>query len=91
MTAGTQQRDTSTDDLLAPVLAAADLDRLRGAVEAALRSFLTEQRETLASMAAELVPVADEVAVVAGGASPLRSAFAFCGWRALVGAGVSRG
>ncbi|MGY5882219.1 polyprenyl synthetase family protein [Modestobacter lacusdianchii] len=86
MTAGTQQRDSSADGLLAPVLEAADLGRLRGAVETALRSFLTEQRETLATMAAELVPVADEVAAVAGGGKRLRPAFAYWGWRAFVDA-----
>jgi geranylgeranyl diphosphate synthase type I len=81
VTVGTQQRDTSIDGLAVPALAAADLDRVRAAVESALRSFLTEQRETLANMAAELVPVADEVAAVAGGGKRLRPAFAYWGWR----------
>jgi geranylgeranyl diphosphate synthase type I len=88
VTVGTQARDTTTDgasgDLAVPALAAADLDRLRAAVEAALRSFLSEQRETLAGMAAELVPVADEVAAVAGGGKRLRPAFAYWGWRGFV-------
>jgi geranylgeranyl diphosphate synthase type I len=81
VTVGTQQRDTSTDGLADPALAAAELDRVRAAVESALRSFLTEQRETLANMAAELVPVADEVSAVAGGGKRLRPAFAYWGWR----------
>jgi geranylgeranyl diphosphate synthase type I len=81
VTVGAQQRDTSTDDPAGQALAAADLDRVRAAVESALRSFLTEQRETLANMAAELVPVADEVAAVAGGGKRLRPAFAYWGWR----------
>jgi len=88
VTAGTQQRnsplDGAADGLAVPLLATADLDRLRGAVESALRSFLTEQRETLANMAAELVPVADEVAAVAGGGKRLRPAFAYWGWRGFV-------
>jgi geranylgeranyl diphosphate synthase type I len=90
VTVGTQQRETPPDsaagDPDAPPLAAADLDRVRAAVESALRSFLTEQRETLATMAAELVPVADEVAAVAGGGKRLRPAFAYWGWRGFVDA-----
>ncbi|MCW2616867.1 MAG: idsA [Modestobacter sp.] len=87
MTVGTQQRDIPADGPAVPAdqaLAAADLDRVRTAVESALRSFLTEQRETLANMAAELVPVADEVAAVAGGGKRLRPAFAYWGWRGFV-------
>jgi geranylgeranyl diphosphate synthase type I len=87
VTVGTQQRDISADGPAVPAdqaLAAADLDRVRTAVESALRSFLTEQRETLANMAAELVPVADEVAAVAGGGKRLRPAFAYWGWRGFV-------
>jgi geranylgeranyl diphosphate synthase type I len=88
VTVGTQQRDTALDGphggAAVPPLIAADLDRLRAAVESALRSFLTEQRETLANMAAELVPVADEVAAVAGGGKRLRPAFAYWGWRGFV-------
>jgi geranylgeranyl diphosphate synthase, type I len=88
VTVGTQQRDTPLDSspgpLAVPALAAADLDRVRAAVESALHSFLTEQRETLAGMAAELVPVADEVAAVAGGGKRLRPAFAYWGWRGFV-------
>jgi geranylgeranyl diphosphate synthase, type I len=80
VTVGTQQRDALIDDPAdlpgVPDLAAADLERLRGAVEAALQSFLGEQRRKLADMAAELVPVADEVAAVAGGGKRLRPAFA---------------
>ena len=83
MTVGTQQRDPSAGSSTGTggALAVADLDRLRAAVESALRSFLTEQRETLANMAAELVPVADEVVAVAGGGKRLRPAFAYWGWR----------
>jgi geranylgeranyl diphosphate synthase, type I len=87
VTAGTQQRDIPADRLAAPVgpaLAAADLDRVRATVESALRSFLAEQRATLAHMAAELVPVADEVAAVAGGGKRLRPSFAYWGWRGFV-------
>jgi len=88
VTLGAQQRDTPADDapghLAEGPLSAADLDRVRGTVESALRSFLTEQRETLAGMATELVPVADEVAAVAGGGKRLRPAFAYWGWRGFV-------
>ncbi|WP_218938269.1 polyprenyl synthetase family protein [Modestobacter altitudinis] len=88
MTVGTQQRETTVDgplgELAVPTLAAADLGRLRTSVEAALGSFLTEQRATLAGMADELVPVADEVAAVAGGGKRLRPAFAYWGWRGFV-------
>jgi geranylgeranyl diphosphate synthase type I len=88
VTVGTPQRDTpidgSDDGLAVQALAAADLDRVRAAVESALGSFLIEQRETLANMAAELVPVADEVAAVAGGGKRLRPAFAYWGWRGFV-------
>jgi geranylgeranyl diphosphate synthase type I len=90
VTVGTQQRGTpidGADGLPVEALAAADLGRVRAAVEAALRSFLTEQRETLANMAAELVPVADEVAAVAGGGKRLRPAFAYWGWRGFVDPG----
>jgi geranylgeranyl diphosphate synthase type I len=85
VTVGTQQRDTPLDDAPAapagPDQGAAELDRLRVAVGSALHSFLTEQRETLAAMSAELVPVADEVAAVAGAGKRLRPAFAYWGWR----------
>ncbi|WP_369137650.1 polyprenyl synthetase family protein [Modestobacter versicolor] len=84
MTVGTQQRATTIDGSAVPPLAAADLDRVRAAVESALRAFLTEQRATLAGMAAELEPVADEVAAVAGGGKRLRPAFAYWGWRGFV-------
>jgi geranylgeranyl diphosphate synthase type I len=84
VTLGAQQRHIPLDDLAVPALAAADLDRVRAAVESALRSFLVEQRETLANMAAELVPVADEVAAIAGGGKRLRPAFAYWGWRGFV-------
>jgi geranylgeranyl diphosphate synthase type I len=88
VTVGTPPRQTSVDatpgELAVPALAAADLDRLRTAVESALGSFLTEQRRTLAGMAAELVPVVEEVAAVAGGGKRLRPAFAYWGWRGFV-------
>jgi geranylgeranyl diphosphate synthase type I len=91
VTVGTQQRGTTvggtSGELAVPALAAADLDRLRTSVEAALGSFLTEQRATLAGMAEELVPVADEVAAVAGAGKRLRPAFAYWGWRGFVDAG----
>jgi geranylgeranyl diphosphate synthase type I len=84
VTVGTPQRHTPIDDPSDPALAAADLHRVRAAVESALRSFLVEQRETLANMATELVPVADEVAAIAGGGKRLRPAFAYWGWRGFV-------
>jgi geranylgeranyl diphosphate synthase type I len=87
VTVGTQQREPSAGSSTGTPggLAVADLDRLRTAVEQALSSFLTEQRETLAAMAAELVPVADEVVAVAGGGKRLRPAFAYWGWRGFAG------
>jgi geranylgeranyl diphosphate synthase type I len=94
VTTGTQQREPSagstTETTGRPALAVADLGRLRAAVEAALHAFLTEQRQTLADMAAELVPVADEVAAVAGGGKRLRPAFAYWGWRGFVAASGAR-
>lgn len=70
----------------APALGAAELDRLRRAVTAALDGFLTRQRDTLASMDATLVPVVDEVAALAAGGKRLRPAFAYWGWRGARGA-----
>jgi geranylgeranyl diphosphate synthase type I len=92
VTVGTQQREPSAGSSTgtAGALAVADLDRLRAAVEQALSGFLTEQRETLAGMADELVPVADEVVAVAGGGKRLRPAFAYWGWRGFVAASGAR-
>jgi len=80
VTAGTQQREPAGRPP-APPLAAAELDRLRGAVAEALGNFLDRQRETLASMDPRLVPVVDEVRAVAEGGKRLRPAFAYWGWR----------
>jgi geranylgeranyl diphosphate synthase type I len=80
MTAGAQQRESAALPP-APPLAAADLDRVRGAVSAALTGFLDVQRETLAGMDAALVPVADEVCALADGGKRLRPLFAYWGWR----------
>jgi geranylgeranyl diphosphate synthase type I len=77
VTAGTQQHAP----VPGPSLAAADLDRLRDAVAAALDEFLSRQRETLAAMDASLAPVVDEVAALAAGGKRLRPAFAYWGWR----------
>jgi geranylgeranyl diphosphate synthase type I len=65
----------------APPLAAAELDRLRSAVSAALEEFLDRQRATLAAMDSTLAPVVDEVAELAAGGKRLRPAFAYWGWR----------
>ncbi|MFQ1001018.1 polyprenyl synthetase family protein [Modestobacter sp. SSW1-42] len=91
MTVGTQQREPSAGSSTGTggALAVADLDRLRAAVESALRTFLTEQRETLAGMADELLPVADEVVAVAGGGKRLRPAFAYWGWRGFATSGAA--
>jgi geranylgeranyl diphosphate synthase, type I len=80
VTVGTQQH-ASVPRLPAPPLAAAELDRLRGAVSAALDEFLARQRTTLAAMDATLAPVVDEVAALAAGGKRLRPAFAYWGWR----------
>jgi geranylgeranyl diphosphate synthase type I len=84
VTAGTQQRDLSAHAAV-PAWQAADLDRLRGAVSAALEGFLVEQRATLADMDASLLPVVEEVAALAQGGKRLRPAFAYWGWRGLTG------
>jgi len=83
---GTPQR-TSASARRPASLEAAGLDRLRGAVGAALEEFLTEQQATLAGMAAELAPVAAEVTALAAGGKRLRPAFAYWGWRAFADAG----
>ena len=83
MTAGTQQRvDHSSEPR--PDLAAAGLDRLRGAVATALEDFLVEQRTTLAAIDRGLVPVVEEVRALAAGGKRLRPAFAYWGWRGAV-------
>jgi geranylgeranyl diphosphate synthase type I len=76
MTAGTQQRQPVT-----PPLAAAELDRLRSSVSAALTGFLDRQRDVLAAMDPRLAPVVDEVCELADGGKRLRPAFAYWGWR----------
>jgi geranylgeranyl diphosphate synthase type I len=80
VTAGAQHVESAAGTI-APPLAAADLDRLRAAVSAALAGFLDRQRETLAAMDASLVPVVDEVCALASGGKRLRPAFAYWGWR----------
>jgi geranylgeranyl diphosphate synthase type I len=80
VTAGTQHRDLPAGPA-APPLAAAELDRLRAAISAALSEFLDRQRETLAGMDPSLVPVVDEVCALADGGKRLRPAFAYWGWR----------
>jgi geranylgeranyl diphosphate synthase, type I len=80
VTVGTQHRPFPAAPL-APPLAAAELDRLRESVSAALSEFLDRQRETLAAMDPSLGPVVDEVCAVAEGGKRLRPAFAYWGWR----------
>src|SRR4051794_9892044 len=80
VTAGTQHRQFPAAPL-APPLAAAELDRLRESVSAALTEFLDRQRETLAAMDESLAPVVDEVCAMARGGKRLRPAFAYWGWR----------
>ncbi|TFV65189.1 UNVERIFIED_ORG: polyprenyl synthetase family protein [Bacillus sp. AZ43] len=82
VTAGTDHRQAT-----APPLAAAELDRLRTAVSAALADFLDQQRDTLAAMDASLLPVVDEVSALAEGGKRLRPAFAYWGWRGARAAG----
>jgi geranylgeranyl diphosphate synthase type I len=86
VTVGTQQRQSAAGPP-PPPLAAAELDRLRGAVSEALGDFLGRQRATLAAMDPALVPVADEVCALAEGGKRLRPAFAYWGWRAARDAG----
>jgi len=81
VTAGTQHRDPSTRPLTIPSLGAADLERVRGSVAAALTEFLDRQRETLAGMDPSLAPVVDEVCALADGGKRLRPLFAYWGWR----------
>jgi geranylgeranyl diphosphate synthase type I len=86
VTAGTQEREPAPGPPTPPP-AAADLDRLRGAVSAALAEFLDDQRVTLAAMDASLVPIVDEVSALAEGGKRLRPAFAYWGWRGASGGG----
>ncbi|MEU2351034.1 polyprenyl synthetase family protein [Modestobacter sp. NPDC049651] len=79
MIVGTPQRGSLPGS--PSVADAAELERLRGVVGATLSAFLTEQRDTLAAMAPELAPVAEEVIAVAAGGKRLRPAFAYWGWR----------
>jgi geranylgeranyl pyrophosphate synthase len=80
MIAGAPQRETAALPPPPPV-AAAELERVRAAVTAALAGFLDVQRETLAAMDPALVPVADEVRALASGGKRLRPLFAYWGWR----------
>ncbi len=82
VTVGTQPLHSSPG-LPAPSTDAADLDRVRTAVGAALTGFLAEQRRTLAAMDAALTPVVDEVCALADGGKRLRPLFAYWGWRGL--------
>jgi geranylgeranyl diphosphate synthase type I len=86
VTAGAQQRGTP-----APALDAADVERVRAAVSAALGEFLDRQRSTLAAMDPGLAPVVDEVCAVAGGGKRLRPLFAYWGWRGARDAGSGAG
>jgi geranylgeranyl diphosphate synthase type I len=80
VTAGTQQ-PASAAPRPSPSLAAAELERLRDAVSAALEEFLDRQRATFAAMDEALAPIVDEVAALAAGGKRLRPAFAYWGWR----------
>jgi geranylgeranyl diphosphate synthase, type I len=82
--AGAQQREY-TALRPAPPPAAAELDRVRGAVSVALSDFLDVQRETLAAMDDVLLPVVDEVRALADGGKRLRPLFAYWGWRGVRG------
>ncbi|WP_347060253.1 polyprenyl synthetase family protein [Blastococcus sp. HT6-30] len=88
MIARAQQRESARS---APPLAAADLDRVRAAVAAALDAFLAQQRATLAGMDPTLAPVVDEVRAVAEGGKKLRPSFAYWGWRGARGHGPGVG
>jgi geranylgeranyl pyrophosphate synthase len=86
VTAGAQQRETPVLPP-APPPAAAEIDRVRAAVGAALSDFLEVQRETLAAMDQSLLPVVDEVCALADGGKRLRPLFAYWGWRGFSGEG----
>lgn len=79
VTAGTQRRQPPVRVPIEP--GAADVERVRAAVAAALAGFLAEQRQTLAAMDDSLVPVVDEVCALAEGGKRLRPLFAYWGWR----------
>jgi geranylgeranyl pyrophosphate synthase len=79
VTAGTQHRQPPARVPAPP--GAADVERVRAAVAAALAGFLAEQRQTLAAMDDSLVPVVDEVCALAEGGKRLRPLFAYWGWR----------
>jgi geranylgeranyl diphosphate synthase type I len=64
---------------------AAELERLRATVSAALADFLACQRAMLTAMDPALVPVAEEIGALAAGGKRLRPAFAYWGWRAAAG------
>jgi len=81
VTVGTQQPLDSPPGLSAPSVGAADVERVRAAVAAALAGFLADQRETLAAIDASLTPVVDEVCALADGGKRLRPLFAYWGWR----------
>ena len=87
VTAGAQQRETPFLPP-APPPAAAEIDRVRAAVSAALSDFLETQRETLAAMDTSLLPVIDEVCALADGGKRLRPLFAYWGWRGVRGGSV---
>ncbi|WP_089305484.1 polyprenyl synthetase family protein [Geodermatophilus pulveris] len=80
MIAGAQQRESIALPPAGPS-AAAELDRVRAAVSAALSDFLAVQRQTLAAMDESLVPIIDEVCAIADGGKRLRPLFAYWGWR----------
>ncbi|WNV77313.1 polyprenyl synthetase family protein [Geodermatophilus sp. DSM 44513] len=80
MIAGAQQRESTALPPAGPS-AAAELDRVRAAVSAALSDFLEVQRETLAAMDESLLPIIDEVCAIADGGKRLRPLFAYWGWR----------
>ncbi|SET03811.1 geranylgeranyl diphosphate synthase, type I [Geodermatophilus poikilotrophus] len=82
--AGAQQRETPVLRP-APPPAAAEIDRVRAAVSAALTGFLDVQRQTLAAMDESLLPVVDEVRALADGGKRLRPLFAYWGWRGVRG------
>src|SRR4051812_44177436 len=75
VTAGTQ------DPPALDRMAAVHLDRLRGAVTAALEEFLATQRRTLTGMDTALGAITEEISALARGGKRLRPAFAYWGWR----------
>src|SRR3954454_22949964 len=67
------------------LMAAVHLDRLRGAVAAALEEFLATQRRTLTGMDPALGAITEEISALARGGKRLRPAFAYWGWRGAAG------